>query len=147
MIDKNIRAAFETVSNGISRRGFLEKSLKGTFATLAAVAASSIAIKPVLALGCCAGTAVGCADCSTGQPPGYSACTSSSGCSYCYWGSGCWICSIGVNEYTCCDYWDGSNCGTACTCWEVAHCCAPTDKRTGSSVPAPVKATPAAAHR
>jgi hypothetical protein len=129
MLQEGTRDALERISNDFSRRTFLEKGAKFIFATLAAVAAGQLELKPALASYlCCAATSVQCPNCpplqTGGCPSGYVSCTGGQGCPYCYYPTGCWSCLYMGSVYVdCCDCWKQGQCNTACTCGHTTHCC------------------------
>lgn len=130
MDDQKVRKSLEQLSNGISRRRFLDVGVKGIFGALAAIATGQFGLRSAFATHyyCCDEGTSECGGCpsvtQTSQkcPSGLSICTTSSGCAYCKWSTGEWNCGIGP-IYRCVDCWNGSSCASACTCAQQIHCC------------------------
>jgi hypothetical protein len=132
MNDDKFRETLENFSNGVSRRTFLEKAVKGFLATATALALGQLNLQPAFAatIHCCQGNPCGGPDpCNSCASLGKILCKSTDCPSYCPHASGCWTCveqSTGLT-YNCCDCRNSNSCSSPlpCVCPSVVHCCAP----------------------
>lgn len=111
MKDEKVREVFEQVSNKVSRRKFIEQSVKAAFATFAALSLGELARQPVYATSyyCCNPASKGGVMCNTcpsfynhfhtNCTGGFISCRISNCCpggnctgKYCYYATGYWDC-------------------------------------------------------
>ncbi len=109
-LDRQTSLGSEAFARAISRRGFVQKGVKGAFATIAGLSIGSlINVKSAFAVTCTCHWACGrqCSSIGTGTYSQYCP----SGCSTCVPSSGCYNCTVGGANL--CPYSDGS--WTSCT--------------------------------
>ena len=124
--DKLVSNVSESIARGMQRRKFLSRSIKGVFATVAALSLGNLAgIKNAFALTCtcdwafegqCTGTGGSQQNC----PSGCTTCTKTDSCSnWCNWTNGFWVSCSGFGPckagFEICRDCKCPNCSYVCT--------------------------------